>query len=97
MLRIEERLERGELEIQIRSIETERLLKKVNLGIKSLVYLILLGFTTSIGVLLLLFGNGNYDGWIILLFILSAFSLISFLRFIFSLSLRERLDKFAED
>ncbi|MCS6959273.1 MAG: AarF/ABC1/UbiB kinase family protein [Pseudanabaenaceae cyanobacterium SKYGB_i_bin29] len=97
VLRLEERLERGELEIQIRSMETERLLKRVHLALKVLVYLGLAGFTLAIGVLLLLFGQGQYQGWVILLFSVGAFCTLTFLRLLFTLSWKERLDKLAEN
>ncbi len=96
-LRLEERIERGELEIQIRSIETERLLKRLNLAIKSLIYLCLSGFSFAIAVLLLIFGQGNYLGWIVILFCLGIFSALILLRLMFSLNLKERLEKLAED
>ncbi|MFN3361075.1 MAG: ABC1 kinase family protein [Pseudanabaenaceae cyanobacterium] len=97
ILRLEERLERGELEIQIRSMETERLLKRVHLALKVLVYLCLAGFTIAIGVLLLLFGQGKYQGWVILLFSVGAFCTLTFLRLLVTLSWKERLDKLAEN
>jgi predicted unusual protein kinase regulating ubiquinone biosynthesis (AarF/ABC1/UbiB family) len=96
-LRLEERIERGELEVQIRSIETERLLKRLNLALKALVYVCIGGFSVAIGVLLLLFGTGKYVGWIILLFCLGAFCLLSVLRLLLTLNLKERLEKLAEE
>jgi len=96
-LRLEERIERGELEVQIRSIETERLLKRLNLALKALVYVCIGGFSVAIGVLLLLFGTGKYVGWIILLFCIGAFCLLSVLRLLLTLNLKERLEKLAEE
>ncbi|MCA1903330.1 MAG: AarF/ABC1/UbiB kinase family protein [Cyanobacteria bacterium KgW148] len=97
ILKLEERLERGELEIQIRSLETERLLKRMNLALKSLVYICLAGFSFAIAVLLLLLGKGSYLGWIILLFCIGSFALLIVLRLLLTLNLRERLEKLAED
>ncbi|WP_107668961.1 AarF/ABC1/UbiB kinase family protein [Cyanothece sp. BG0011] len=41
---LEERIDRGELQFRIRSLESERALKRINLGIKSLIYACLTGF-----------------------------------------------------
>jgi predicted unusual protein kinase regulating ubiquinone biosynthesis (AarF/ABC1/UbiB family) len=97
IMRLEERLERGELELQIRSIETERLLKRINLTLKALLYVCLGGFSAGIAVLLVLGGNGQYLGWIVLLFSVSVFCLLTVLRLIFTINLKERLEKLAED
>ncbi len=40
----EERIDRGELQFRIRSLESERVLKRINLGIRSLIYACLTGF-----------------------------------------------------
>lgn len=42
--RLEERIDRGEIQFRIRSLESERTLKRINLGIKSLIYACLTGF-----------------------------------------------------
>ncbi len=41
---LEDKIERGELQVRIRSLESDRLLKKIHLGIKSLIYTCLTGF-----------------------------------------------------
>ncbi|CCQ67489.1 Ubiquinone biosynthesis monooxygenase UbiB [Crocosphaera watsonii WH 0402] len=40
----EERIDRGELQFRVRSLENERVLKRINLGIRSLIYACLTGF-----------------------------------------------------
>ncbi|MGK7956369.1 MAG: ABC1 kinase family protein [Crocosphaera sp.] len=42
---LEEKIDRGELQFRIRSLESERVLKRINLGIKSLIYACLAGFS----------------------------------------------------
>ncbi|HAC64071.1 MAG TPA: hypothetical protein DCF68_11150 [Cyanothece sp. UBA12306] len=42
---LEDRIERGELQFRIRSLESERILKRINLSIRSLIYACLTGFS----------------------------------------------------
>lgn len=91
--RLEARIEQGELQLQVRSLESDRLLKRMNLAIKCLIYACLTGFSFLSGTVLLL---GPYVNWAIVAFMLSGIGFVVLLRSLTRLSLRERLDRLAE-
>ena len=91
--RLESRIEQGELEVRVRSIESDRTLKRINLAIKSLIYACLTGFTLLTGTVLLL---GSYSSWALAAFTLSGVGFLILLRSLIDLAVRERLDKLAE-
>ena len=91
--RLEARIEQSELEVRTRSRESDRALKRINLAIKSLIYACLTGFTLLSGTVLLL---GSYSGWAIAAFTLSSLAFVTLVRSLINLSIRERLDKLAE-
>ena len=91
--RLEERLEQGEIQVRIRSLESDRTLKRINLAIKTLIYACLAGFTLLSGTVLLV---GSYLNWAIAVLAFSAFWFFMLLRSLMKLALRERLDKLAE-
>jgi predicted unusual protein kinase regulating ubiquinone biosynthesis (AarF/ABC1/UbiB family) len=86
--RMEDRLEQGELEIRVRSIETERALKHINLAIRSLAYACLTGFALLSGVVLLV---GALKTWAFLAFGLSGLGMLFLLRSLVDLAIRDRL------
>lgn len=91
--RLEERIERGELLFQVRSLESDRLLTRMNLAVKTLTYASLSGFTLVAGAVLLV---GGYQAWAIAVFSFSGLFFLIFLRSFIKLSLKERLDNLAE-
>ncbi len=91
--RLESRLEQGELQIQVRSLESDRTLRRINLAIKTLIYACLTGFTLLSGTVLL---SASYSGGAIAIFTLSAFWFLILLRSLTDLAVRERLDKLTE-
>ena len=91
--RLEARLEQGELQIQVRSLESDRTLRRINLAIKTLIYACLTGFTLLSGTVLL---SASYSGGAIAIFTLSAFWFLILLRSLTDLAVRERLDKLTE-
>ena len=91
--RLEERLEEGELQIRVRSVESDRALRRINLAIKTLIYICWTGFTLIAGAILLI---GNYQGWAVFVLVLSLFGLWMSVRSLFNLAIRERLDRIAE-
>jgi len=91
--RLEARLEQGEIELRVRSTESDRTLKRIHLGIKSLIYSCLTGFTFLGGTVLLL---GPHLNWAIAVFTLSGLWFLILLRSLIVLAVRERIDKFAE-
>lgn len=90
---LESRIEQGELQLRVRSIESERLLNRINLALKSLIYATLTGFTLLAGTVLLL---GSHVNWAIATFTLSALWFLTLLRSLINLTVKEKLDQLAE-
>ncbi|MCY7331380.1 MAG: AarF/ABC1/UbiB kinase family protein [Pseudanabaena sp. CAN_BIN31] len=93
--RLEERIERGELMIQVKSSESDRTLKRINIAVKALIYACLTGFLALAGAVLLV-GATAYTGWAIAVFVAASFSGLSLIRALIQLSLREKIDSIAE-
>lgn len=93
--RLEERIERGELMIQVKSSESDRTLKRINIAVKALIYACLTGFLTLVGAVLLV-GTTAYTGWAIAIFMGASFSGLSLIRALVQLSIREKIDNMAE-
>ncbi len=93
ILRLESRLDLGELQVKVRSLESERSLKQIQLGIKSLIYTCLAGFSLLSGSVLLV---GGTKGAAIALFSFAGFWFILLLRSLTSLAFKERLYKIAQ-
>lgn len=91
--RLEERLEQGEINVRIRSTESDRSLKRIILAIKSLIYATLTGFILLSGTVLL---SSSYPGLAVAAFTVSGLLFLVFLRSLIDLAVRERLDKLAE-
>jgi predicted unusual protein kinase regulating ubiquinone biosynthesis (AarF/ABC1/UbiB family) len=88
--RLESRIEQGELQLRVRSLESERALKRIYLGIKSLVYACLTGFTLLSGSVLL---STIYMKFAIIAFGLSGLWCLFLLRSLLALMMQEKLDK----
>lgn len=91
--RLENRIERGELLLQVRSGESDRLLKRIHLALKCLIYACLAGFTFLAGAVLL---TTAYTGLAIAAFVCSGVAAIALLRSLLRHSLREKLDEVLE-
>jgi predicted unusual protein kinase regulating ubiquinone biosynthesis (AarF/ABC1/UbiB family) len=91
--RLEERIERGELQIRVRAIESDRTLKRINLAVKVLIYACLTGFGFLSGTVLLL---GLHTSWATAVFIVSSLGLLVLLRALVDLAIKEKFDKMAE-
>ncbi|MBD1924485.1 AarF/ABC1/UbiB kinase family protein [Microcoleus sp. FACHB-831] len=91
--RLEERIERGELELRVRNIESDRTLKRISLAIKSLIYACISGCSLLAGALLLTVPSYN---WAIAAFTLAGLWFLILLRALITLSIKEKLDKLAE-
>ncbi|MDB9419562.1 ABC1 kinase family protein [Microcystis aeruginosa] len=87
---LEEKIERGNLVFQVKSRETERLLKKIYLAIKILINVCLLGFSIISAIFLL---DSNYSKVAIIPFSLAGLFGLFFLRSSMALLIQERLDK----
>ena len=88
--RLEARLEQGELEIRIRSLETDRALQTINLALKSLIYACLTGFSLLSGAVLLV---GAYKIWAFAAFGLTGLGLLFLIRSLIALAVRERVSR----
>ncbi|MFN5857182.1 MAG: ABC1 kinase family protein [Pseudanabaenaceae cyanobacterium] len=95
--RLEERIERGELLIQVRSTENDRALKRMNIAVKALIYACITGFLALVGVVLLIASNGIYAQWAGFIFACTFFAGVNLMRTLVQLSIREKLDRLAED
>lgn len=88
--RLEERLEQGELEVRLRSLETDRAIKTINLALKSLVYACVTGFSLLSGAVLLV---GGYKLWAFAAFGLTGLGALILTRSLINLAIRERIDR----
>lgn len=94
MRRLEERIERGELQVRVQAVESDRTLKRIHLAVKSLIYACLGGFTCLAGAVLLV---GTYKSWAIAAFIFSGLNFLALLRSLLDLAIKEKLDKLADE
>jgi predicted unusual protein kinase regulating ubiquinone biosynthesis (AarF/ABC1/UbiB family) len=86
----QERLEQGELQIRIRSLENERITKSIYLAIKALIYACLTGFSLLNGILLV---STIYHSWAVILFGLTGLFTFLLLRSLITLTVSEKLLK----
>ncbi len=94
IMRLESRLDLGELQVKVRSLESERTLKQIQLGIQSLIYSCLSGFSLLSGSVLLV---GAAKGIAIALFSFAVFWFIMLLRSLGQMAVKERLYKIAQN
>jgi predicted unusual protein kinase regulating ubiquinone biosynthesis (AarF/ABC1/UbiB family) len=88
--RLEQRIERGELELRVRSTETERALKRLNLTIECLMHIALTGCLFIGGAVLTL---GSLAHWAAFVFAAAGVAAVVTVRALIRLSLRKRLDR----
>ena len=93
IMRLESRLDLGELQVKVRATESERSLKQIQLGIKSLIYTCLSGFSLLSGSVLLV---GQLKGVAIALFCFATFWFILLLRSFTSMAMTEKMYKMAQ-
>ncbi|CDM94636.1 MAG: AarF/ABC1/UbiB kinase family protein [Limnospira sp. PMC 1291.21] len=91
--RLEQRIEEGEIKFRVRSIESDRALKRVNFALKTLIHGCWSGFTLISGILLIIAGK---NGWAVFFLVIAGVGVVIFLRSLLNLSIRERLDRMAE-
>ncbi|MGB7439599.1 MAG: AarF/ABC1/UbiB kinase family protein [Coleofasciculaceae cyanobacterium] len=90
--RLEERIEQGELQLRVRSLESELALQRLNMALKSLIYTCLTGFSLLAGAVLL----GSHTGLAIAAFCFSSLWLLVLLRSLVNLAIQEKFDKLSE-
>lgn len=88
--RLESRLELGELQIKVRSYESDRTLKLIQLGIKSLIFTGLTGFTLVSGTMFYL---GAHKILAFVMFGLSGLWFFLLLKHLLNLAFQERMQK----
>ncbi len=86
--RLEERLEQGELQVQVRSLESDRALKTLHLAVKTLLYACMTGFAALTGAILLV---GAYQGGAIAAFVIAGVSGLLLLKSLIRLIIREKI------
>ena len=91
--RLEERIAQGELELQVRSMESDRVLRRISMGIRTLIYACLTGFTFLGGAVLV---SANFTSWAIGAFGVCALCLFFLLRSLSALAVREKIDRMIE-
>ncbi|HAN46222.1 MAG TPA: hypothetical protein DCQ32_06675 [Cyanobacteria bacterium UBA8156] len=93
--RLEERLERGELRIQVQSLESERTLKRIEIAVLCVLYGCLAGLGAIAGVLLvaLSFSRPGFGLWAVLCWMGTSLSLLKLLQSLLVLSLRTQIDR----
>lgn len=91
--RLEARLEQGELQIQVRSIEQERALKKLNLSLRALLYACISGFAALTGAILLV---GKVGGSM-LAFVIAAIAGLFLVKALIGLKMRDRIDRMIDN
>lgn len=90
MRQLEAKIERGELQVRVRSLESERTLKRIHLAIKSLIYACLTGFTLLSAAILL---STVYFKFALISFGLSGLCSLFLVRSLVALAMQEKLDK----
>ncbi len=91
--RLEEKIERGDLLIPVRTEMSDRTLKRISLGIKCLIHTCITGFLLVSAVLMIV---GGYKHYGVFFLILTALSCLPLFGSYLQLSLREKLDRLME-
>jgi predicted unusual protein kinase regulating ubiquinone biosynthesis (AarF/ABC1/UbiB family) len=88
--RLEQKLERGELQISTKSAATDRAIARLYSAIENLIYLCYTGFCAVSGILLI----STHSIWSSILFVMSAIGAVIWLRSLISLIVQDRWEKF---
>ncbi|PSF36632.1 hypothetical protein C7H19_13200 [Aphanothece hegewaldii CCALA 016] len=90
MRQLQDRIEQGELEFRVRSLESERTLKKIYIAIKGLIYTCLTGFSIFTSFALL---TTAYSKFAVISFGLAGLFSLFVLRCLITLMIRDRMDR----
>ena len=88
--KLEERIERGELQLRVKNVESDRILGRIYLAIKTLIYACLTGFSLLTGLILII---SKYHNWAIAIFCLCAFCLYLLVKSLMKLAVIEKIEK----
>ncbi|MFM2430702.1 MAG: hypothetical protein RLZZ511_1915 [Cyanobacteriota bacterium] len=92
IVRLETRMEEGEIELRVKAFDTDRNLKLVQMSIKALLYACMSGFAALCGTILLV---GGYKGGAVFAFVITTVMLFQLGKSLIKLMLRERIDRLA--
>jgi predicted unusual protein kinase regulating ubiquinone biosynthesis (AarF/ABC1/UbiB family) len=84
------KLEQGEVQLRVRSLQTEKTLKNLYLALKTLIYTCLTGFSFLSGILLT---STIYSHWALILFGLTGLFTLILLRSLINLLIQEKISK----
>ena len=90
MQEFQAKLDGGELQLRVRSLENERMFKNIYLALKTILYGSLMGFSLLNAILLV---STIYSQWAVILFGLTGLFSLFFIRSIITLTLQERFFK----
>lgn len=93
MRQLQDKIEQGELEFRVRSLESERTLKKIYIAIKGLIYTCLTGFSIFTAFALL---TTAYSKFAVISFGLAGFFSLFVFRCLITLMIRDRVDRVME-
>ena len=88
--KLEERIERGELQLRVKNVESDRILGRIYLAIKTLIYACLTGFSLLTGLILII---AKYHNLAIAIFCLCAFCLYLLVKSLMKLAVIEKIEK----
>ena len=88
--KLEERVERGELQLRVKNVESDRLLGRIYLAIKTLIYACLTGFSLLTGLILII---AKYHSWAIAILCVFAFCLYLLVKSLIKLAVIEKIEK----
>ncbi|MBS9394971.1 MAG: AarF/ABC1/UbiB kinase family protein [Dolichospermum sp. LBC05a] len=88
--KLEERIERGELQLRVKNVESDRLLGRIYLAVKTLIYACLTGFSLLTGLILIIV---KYHNWAIAIFCVCAFCLYLLVKSLMKLAVIEKIEK----
>ena len=90
MKKLAERVERGELQLRVKNVESDRILGQIYLAIKTLIYACLTGFSLLTGLILII---SKYHNWAIAIFCICAFCLYLLVKSLIKLVIIEKIEK----
>ncbi|MBD2281457.1 MAG: AarF/ABC1/UbiB kinase family protein [Dolichospermum sp. DEX189] len=88
--KLAERVERGELQLRVKNVESDRILGQIYLAIKTLIYACLTGFSLLTGLILII---SKYHNWAIAIFCICAFCLYLLVKSLIKLVIIEKIEK----
>ncbi|WP_071188741.1 hypothetical protein [Trichormus sp. NMC-1] len=92
--KLEERVERGELQLRVKNVESDRILRRIYLAVKTLIYACLTGFSMLTGLILTII---KYNNWAIAIFCVGGFCLYLLVKSLMKLGVMEKIEKMGKN